>query len=226
MPELLIAQLEKQQWVALVPASYLAAYRLSALMNGQAVGSAFVFDAATGKASYAPASRLPEGGNTFSAQARDYFGHLSNRVSAAFTIDTIVPAIRVSAPQDGALTNQPAQTLKGSVSEPATVTVNGAAVTLASDLSFSIAITLREGANVISVQATDLAGNSATRSLILTLDTAAPAAIVTSGLTVTSASANTIAISAPAGSVEASAHVRITNLASGATVEVEGTLQP
>lgn len=72
--------------------SILPAYTLDARLSGQAIGASFTFDAATGTASYVPAARLPEGLNTLSAWALDAFGHSSNSVSAAITIDTAPPA--------------------------------------------------------------------------------------------------------------------------------------
>lgn len=54
------------------------------------------------------------------------------------------------------------------------VTVNGKAVTVNADGSFSAAVTLTEGENVITVVATDSAGKTAAITRTVTLDTAAP----------------------------------------------------
>lgn len=55
-----------------------------------------------------------------------------------------------------------------------TVTVNGSAATVGTDGSFSKDVTLTEGANKITIIATDKAGKTTTVVRNVTLDTAAP----------------------------------------------------
>ncbi|SHJ13401.1 Ig-like domain-containing protein [Desulfofundulus thermosubterraneus] len=91
--------------------------------------------------------------------------------------DTEVPVITLD--QTDATVNKAEFTVSGRVSEAATVKVNGEEVTVNEDLTFSTVVTLTEGANIITVEATDAAGNAATPvSINVTLDTTAPAITV------------------------------------------------
>ena len=66
------------------------------------------------------------------------------------------------------LTDQSSVILAGSLSEEATLTIDGAAAVVASDLTFSFGpVPLAEGANVFHFVATDLAGNLGTRDLTI-----------------------------------------------------------
>lgn len=85
-------------------------------------------------------------------------GIKSNTENIIITLDKIVPIIEVE--------DIPSQTehnmylIKGRINEPGEVRVNGQGVTLHDDNSFSAAITLEKGKNVIRVQARDIAGNA------------------------------------------------------------------
>ena len=154
--------------------AYLGTYVLSAMINNQAYGNLFVFDLATGKATLTPATRLPEGTNTFSAQVRDRFGHLSNTVNSTFMIDTVPPSFLEISPGTSLITNRTPLRVTGRLSEPATLRSGLVAVPVAPDGSFSYDQALAEGVNDVALVAQDLAGNQATRTLSITLDTVAP----------------------------------------------------
>ena len=72
-------------------------------------------------------------------------------------------------------------TVTGTIDDPeAAVMVNGVAATIASG-SYSAAITLTaEGDNTITATATDRAGNSATASVTVSLDTVPPVLVISS----------------------------------------------
>lgn len=71
-------------------------------------------------------------------------------------------------------------TVTGTVGEPnATVTVNEQAATV-TDQAFSAQVTLDEGDNAITVVAVDRAGNRATASVTVGLDTVPPVLVITS----------------------------------------------
>ncbi|HEY0372019.1 MAG TPA: Ig-like domain-containing protein, partial [Thermoanaerobaculia bacterium] len=145
------------------PKSFFSSFTLSALVNGIETGSSFVFDPATGTASYTPAARLPEGINTFSAQAHDSFGRLSETVTSSFTIDTIAPAVTAITPTSGAVVSTPDVTIAGSVDDPAaTITLGG----MTQGSPFSFPVSLVEGLNSFTLEITDAAGN--TTSVVLT----------------------------------------------------------
>ncbi|MBK6980677.1 MAG: hypothetical protein IPH30_03490 [Betaproteobacteria bacterium] len=149
-------------------------YTLSVLLGGQQVGPLFAIDRNTGFATYQPASRLPEGEVWLSATATDGFGYTSPLLSASFTIDTIAPIFLSLTPASPFLTNQPNIAIAGRLNEPASLVVGSTAVPVSADGSFAAERSLTEGLNAFTLQATDLAGNAATASIAVTLDTIAP----------------------------------------------------
>ncbi|OHB32603.1 MAG: hypothetical protein A2X84_01335 [Desulfuromonadaceae bacterium GWC2_58_13] len=139
---------------------------------------------ATGWTASAPASvTAVAGSNTFYAWAKDAAGNVSLAKSATVTVtlpdttDTTKPTLTISALADGALTNKVTLNISGNASDAGgiqSVTVNGQAVIVNPDGSFSTAVSLVAGANAISVTATDKAGNQQTDSRTITSDPTAP----------------------------------------------------
>ena len=117
---------------------------------------------------------LPEDQNAFHAEVVDAFGNTSNRVAATFTVDTIPPAITDLLPASGSVTNVTPAKLSGRISEPATLRVGGQALGVLNDRSFTFDAPLREGLNSLLLEATDVAGNTGSRTLAVTLDTVLP----------------------------------------------------
>ncbi len=127
-----------------------------------------------------PDIALADGNNTFTATATDSAGNTSGpsaEVSVLF--DTRPPVITITAPENNSFTNQAQVLVTGSVDEPVTLKINGTAVTM-DGLAFERALTLTEGINSIQVMATDLAGNSSTATVLVTLDTAPPVVSISS----------------------------------------------
>jgi hypothetical protein len=121
---------------------------------------------------------LQEGNNSLLVEARDPAGNKGS-ASATVVLDTIPPVVTVTAPVDGLYTNLVQVTVIGTVNEEvASVTINGvaASVSLASPAksTFTGTLTLTEGTNSIVVTAVDKAGNSASTTAAVTLDTIAP----------------------------------------------------
>jgi RHS repeat-associated protein len=168
-------------------------------------------------ASCAVANPFPEGPEAVTATVKDYAGNTSQAATVAFTIDTIPPAVTITSPASGLLTNQRQLTVAGSVSEAATVTLNGAPVAVASNLTFAPPITLQEGPNAVVVVATDRAGNQGQASLQVTLDTTPPAAVAPQAVTVTAPAGGSSTVSAGPGSAEPAAAVLLTDVTTGAT---------
>lgn len=177
----------------------LGGYSLNALLNGQAVGNLFAFDIASGKTAFTPASRLPEGINNFTAQARDMFGHLSNTVTSNFTIDTVPPKFLALIPTEGSVFFTPQVIVSGGVDEPGQVLMENLTDFLGSStnpasVNFSFGLTLNPGLNSIRLRASDLAGNVANKTLNLTyapeikisLDSPADGAVVNGNSTILS----------------------------------------
>ena len=123
----------------------------------------------TGSSFSATVSLLSEGTNTITAEAVDHAGN-SASASATILLDTIAPTISldpVTSP-----TTVPYQIISGTFTETGSgiksITVNGIAAEI-SGSTFYANISLSEGENVITVIATDKAGNSDSQSTSITL---------------------------------------------------------
>ncbi len=149
-----------------------------------------------------------DGAHAIMTTAVDAAGNSAQDVRTV-TIDTMAPALSVTSPSFD-LTNVADVSVEGMTEADATLTVNGAAVTVAADGSFSTTVTLASGSNTIEVEATDPAGNTAMVTKTVVLDTTAPA----------------VAITAPAASALLNqAVVHVTGTAEdGAQVTVNGVL--
>lgn len=130
-----------------------------------------------------PTTALTDGAHTVTVNVSDSDGNAAVQKSAAFTVDTVPPTLNITAPAVGLITNTAALTVQGttndSTSSPVTVaiTLNGtaqSAVTVAANGSFSKAVTLVEGANVIVITARDAAGKTSSVTRNVTLDTTVP----------------------------------------------------
>ncbi len=150
---------------------YFAAYQLSATLNAQPVGAQFAFHASAAEATFTPVTRLPEGQNSFSAQATDRFGHQSSREAIIFTVDTIPPKFLTLAPAEGSVLANPNILIQGTIDDPtATVVLAGMGINR-NGVSFSFPVVLLPGLNTYNLSATDPAGNVAVVVLRLTLAT-------------------------------------------------------
>jgi hypothetical protein len=117
---------------------------------------------------------LTEGANTIQVVALDA---AENRTEVNRTIveDTNAPAISIERPTDGAVTNLTQFEVLGVITDATvtTVTVNNVSATL-TDNSFSAVVAISEGPNVLTVRATDAAGNQTEVTSTVTRDTVAP----------------------------------------------------
>lgn len=132
---------------------------------------------------YTPASAMNDGSHTVSITASDNDGNTAEEKSTTFTVDTVPPALNVTSPAEGLITNSSSVTVAGTTndatSSPVTITitlnsVDQGVVTVDSSGAFSKTITLAEGANVIVVTATDSAGKTSSVTRNVTLDTTVP----------------------------------------------------
>lgn len=133
--------------------------------------------------SYAPAAALSEGAHSVYFNVSDNDGNTAEQATVAFTIDTVPPTLNLTGPDNDLITNNASIIVSGTTndvtSSPVTVKVfinNGAAqnAEVSADGSFSLNVTLAEGANTIRVVATDSAGKTTTIERTVTLDTGAP----------------------------------------------------
>lgn len=136
--------------------------------------------------SYTPATALADGSHTFTVNASDFDGNAATAKSATITIDTVAPTLNVTAPTEGEITNSASVTVKGTTNDtttsPVTLKINGTAVDVGSDGSFTHTVALTEGNNVITIVATDGAGKSTTVTRTVVMNTSAP---VISAVTIT-----------------------------------------
>ena len=132
---------------------------------------------------YTPQSALSDGSHAITVNAKDNDGNAATALTSTVVVDTTPPTLSVTDPNNNLKTNKAALTVRGATnaatSSPVTVTVklNGgsaAAVTVGSDGSFSKALTLTEGTNMITVVATDGAGKNSTVVRTVVLDTSIP----------------------------------------------------
>ena len=103
-------------------------------------------------------------------------------VTASFAINTVPPVaasptLILSTLANGAVTNNATLNISGTVTDPSGVTslaINTASVTIGVGGSFSTALTLQPGANIITSTAIDVLGNQTTDTRTINLDTTAP----------------------------------------------------
>ena len=110
---------------------------------------------------------LAEGIHSIDVVATDAAGN-SHTVTVEIEVDTKPPALVLTSPADGATTLDASVAVSGTTEPGASVEVNGVGVEVASDGSFSLLVTLAEGENTITANATDAAGNTASASVTVT----------------------------------------------------------
>jgi hypothetical protein len=132
----------------------------------QAFGQTWVWNLGTG-----------DGEKKVYVQFKDSAGNWSQSYPFTLILDTTAPVLKLSTLSNGTYTNDPTLNVFGTVSDVTTgvktLAINGTAVTVENG-TFSYALTLSSGANVITTIATDYADNAATDIRTIILDTTAP----------------------------------------------------
>jgi hypothetical protein len=116
---------------------------------------------------------LVEGENAITIQTVDNYGNIATETVTVY-LDLIPPALKVTTPAHGSYTNQPEVLVQATASDAnglASVTVNGVDM---GSTSFEALVSLAEGNNVLTVVATDVAGNSTTQILQVIRDSVLP----------------------------------------------------
>src|SRR6266568_2018178 len=121
-----------------------------------------------------------EGNNVIHIVATDAAGH-STDSSRTVIHDTQPPVLTLTSPADGLITKDTTATVSGTVTDltAVTVNVNGIPLPVDSTGAFHGAVALSEGSNILTIVATDAAGNATTDTRAVTLDTHPPALAVT-----------------------------------------------
>ena len=121
---------------------------------------------------------LADGSHTIQVQASDNDGNEGISETINITIDTVPPELAVTTPINGYVTNVQTLTVVGTTNDsttiPVSVTINGEAVNVSSDGSFSHTIELAVGTNKITVIATDSAGHTSEIVRTVTYDISVP----------------------------------------------------
>lgn len=167
---------------------------------------------------------LDEGEITLSATIANDDGKRSEPATVTFTVDTLAPVIFISVPQDGLITNNPSLTIEGNVDEPLdslTLNHNGSISTLTlNNNTFSRGLTLSEGANTLTVSATDLAGNPDSLTVTVSLDTGVPVIPDIQQITISNPANGIVTITGGNNSVEPNSRATITNARTGERITV------
>lgn len=145
----------------------------SVLVNGVA---ASVTTSAPGTLAFSGiASLLAEGANTVTVSATDAAGHRTDSTRTVLR-DTRAPTLTVSEPAEQLVTNADSVTVAGVVSDAsaASANVNGLSLALGTDGTFAARVALTEGANYLTITATDTVGNSASVVRVVTRDIMPP----------------------------------------------------
>ncbi len=127
-------------------------------------------------------SSLSDGGHTLSATAEDASGNTSPASSDVdITVDTTAPIVSISAPANNSTvgTNTPQITFTATDTNLDAVECSvdsGAWTPCTSPFTTG---SLSDGSHTVSVRATDMAGNTATDSVTVTVDTTAPQTTIT-----------------------------------------------
>jgi YD repeat-containing protein len=117
-----------------------------------------------------PQASLSDGSHELSATIADHAGNRSAPALTQVEVDTLAPVIDLQAPLDGLITSEPEVAFQGSLSEPAALRLNGAAVAVDADGRFDHGpVALAPGTNVFTLEATDAAGNRTTLVVRVTL---------------------------------------------------------
>jgi len=119
---------------------------------------------------------LVEGENLITATAEIEAGATDPSEPLLVIKDTVAPVVEITSPVDNLVTNKEVVTVEGSVRDDylATVRVNGEAIEFAPDGTFSTRIIVEEGANLITVEAVDFAGNPAAETVTVYVDLIEP----------------------------------------------------
>jgi hypothetical protein len=109
---------------------------------------------------------LEEGVNELVVEARDEAGNIEV-IRLTVTLDTISPALTIIEPLDGFKTKKEQVNIIGTTEPGATLSIGGQLVT-DTDGSFSVPYNLVKGDNMVTITATDDAGNTASKTLKVT----------------------------------------------------------
>jgi hypothetical protein len=179
-----------------------------------AVATRGVTPAADG--SFSADLQFPEGAHSLEVVATDEVGNRST-IRREISVDLSAPELRIAAPSAGAVLPEAMVTVSGKVDDPFgtdRVTINGQPAQLDENGDFElVGLILKEGANTIIARAWDAAGNTGTRSIEISVDTAPPSVLATvpaDGATSVPTSARPrVRFSEPVDATSLTGHIRL-----------------
>jgi sugar lactone lactonase YvrE len=125
---------------------------------------------------------LTEGKNNITVTATDAAGNITKTTKTVIK-DTQPPIVIIASPVDNLITNVSSLSMNGTINDSTacTLTIDGTSVPIATG-AFNYQLSLIEGQNIITVIATDAAGNTTSVTRSIRLDTQAPVCILQSPL--------------------------------------------
>ncbi|MFA9558868.1 S8 family serine peptidase [Evansella sp. AB-rgal1] len=119
---------------------------------------------------------LSEGENVITATSEVEQGETDPSAPITVVKDSIAPEVTITSPVDGDVTNTQVVTVIGTADDEnlSAITVNGSSVDFDETGAFSKQLIVEEGENTFEVVATDLADNSTTETVSITVDWTAP----------------------------------------------------
>ncbi len=128
---------------------------------------------------YSGAIIVPEGVHTFYYYAIDKEGHKEEVRSLQVKVDTLPPVIAIISPQDSSVLSSKVVTIKGYVDPGSTILVDGKSVTVDGTGNFEAGVEISTSPQTIRIDAADIAGNTAQKTLTLYLDLTPPPLTIT-----------------------------------------------
>jgi hypothetical protein len=163
---------------------------------------------------------------TLYAWAKDTAGNVSTGFTKTVTINSAAPALNMSTLADHTTTKNVTLNVAGTVNAGdaglKSLTVNGTAATVAGDGSFSVAVTLVDGANTITTVATNNFNVTSTDTRTITLDRVAPGVTVASPADNSATAKSVLVVSGTVDDPTALVSVKVNN-GSASSALMDGT---
>ena len=172
-------------------------------------------------------AQLPDGSYSVTANVSDLAGNAAPQATHSLSVDETAPAVAITTIEGGDNLINAAEAaggiqISGTAEIGSTLAVNGTAVTVDGTGHWTTSVTpAGQGALVVTAVATDAAGNTASTSTTLTVDTIAPAVAITT----IEGGDNLINATEAAGGIQISgtAEIGSTLAVNGTAVTVDGT---
>jgi hypothetical protein len=116
----------------------------------------------------------PEGTHTLTYYATDRLGNRSETGTVTIAVDSIAPVIALTSPRDGEMLNSASFVVQGTVDVGSTLQINGQGTAVDATGSFAAPVTIQGTSATIVVDATDLAGNAAHKTVSVSIDKTPP----------------------------------------------------